>query len=216
MAKKTPNKDINTTEKVTENHYELKTDAVDRLVNADKKTYSDSSKRVDPGKQYRSGFLDRIPKWVLAVFMKFWFAGAVCYFIYWGLGIYITDTFDMIFVLSVVLGMVTDLLVNNAFRFFETYKGQNSKWMMFPYKKFWTFPMNIVYAFVLMSCVVWFYNTYNLVMNNINGTVDKMYLGVEPLLFGILYLLIDLAFIGIKNALLRIIKNAKSKNGVKN
>ena len=53
-------------------------------------------------------------------------------------------------------------------------------------------------------------------MNNINGTVDKMYLGVEPLLFGILYLLIDLAFIGIKNALLRIIKNAKSKNGVKN
>ena len=63
-----------------------KDEAVERLLNADKKTYTG---KKDPGKAYRSSFLDKIPNWILAVFVKFWFAGAVCFFILWGLGGYI-------------------------------------------------------------------------------------------------------------------------------
>ena len=82
-------------------YYKLNTKAVDRLVNAEKKDYSKDKTLKDPAKQYRSGFLDRIPASVKALFIKFWFNGAVCYFIFWGLGLYLNDFLDMIVVLSV-------------------------------------------------------------------------------------------------------------------
>ncbi len=199
-----------TSKKSTENYYDLKKDAVDRLVNAEKKTYPKT--KADPGKSYRSSALDKIPDWVKALFIKFWFNGAVCFFIFWGLGIYITNMLDMLVVLAVVLGMVTDILVNNAFRFMEKYEGQNSKWMMFPKKKFWTFFANIVYAFPLLYGTVWLYEVINSVGNRLNGTENEIILGVEPILFGLFYLAFDLCFLGIKNMLRKILSDAKQKN----
>ena len=211
MAKK-KKEEVKIPQGTTENYYELKTDAVDRLVNADKKVYPKTN--VDPGKQYRSGFLDKIPSWILALFMKFWFNGAVCFFIFWGLGLYVKDMLDMIVIMAVVLGVITDVLVNNAFRFFETYKGQNSKWMMFPQKKYWTFLANIPYAFVVLFGVIWIYQFINTAANVVNGTSDVIYLGVEPLLFGIFYMAVDMLLITMKNTFVRIIKDAKQKNGL--
>jgi len=212
MAKKKQEDDIFIPQSTTENYYELKTDAIDRLINADKKEYPKT--KVDPGKQYRSGFLDKIPSWVLALFMKFWFNGAVCFFIFWGLGLYVKDMLDMIVIMAVVLGMVTDVLVNNAFRFFETYKGQNSKWMMFPQKKYWTFLVNIPYAFIVLLGVIWLYSVINVAANAVNGTANEIFLGVEPILFGVFYMGVDMIFIGIKNTFVSIVKDAKRKNGL--
>lgn len=208
------NKNVNTGQKkpAAENYYELKTDAVERLVNADKKAYEEP--KTDPGRQYRSSSIDKIPAWIKALFIKFWFNGAVCFFIFWGLGLYIRSMENMILVMAVVLGIITDILVNNAFRFFERYEGQNSKWMMFPQKKFWTFFANIIYAFVVLLGVIWFYNIFNGVLNSIKGTEGQIYLGVEPIVFGLSYMLIDLFFIGIKNLLVSIITDAKQKNGM--
>ena len=211
MAKKKSNKNHTPEKKSTMDYYRLKTDAVDRLVNADKKTYDKT--KGDPGKEYRSkGFLDKIPSWIKALFIKFWFNGAVCFFIFWGLGMYVTAMLDMIFVLAVVMGMVTDILVNNALRFLATYEGQNDKWMMFPKKKYWTFFANILYAFLILFGVIWFYNILNVVLNNINGTVDELYVAVEPLLFGLSYMAIDMLFITMKNTMIKIISDAKEKS----
>ncbi len=178
-------------------YYKLNTKAVDRLVNADKNAAPRDKKLKDPAKQYRTGFLDRIPAPVKALFVKFWFNGAVCYFIFWGLGTVVTNYLDMIFVLAIVLGMVTDILVNNALRFVETLPGENDKWMMFTKKKYWTFIANIFYAFIVLFCVIWLY--------------EVIKIGVEPVLFGIFYMLFDLLFVGMKNLMKTIISDAKNK-----
>lgn len=178
-------------------YYKINTKAVDRLVNANNMDTSKNKKLKDPAKQYRTGFLDRIPAPVKALFVKFWFNGAVCYFIFWGLGTIVTNYLDMIFVLAVVLGMVTDILVNNALRFVETLPGENNKWMMFPQKKYWTFIANIFYAFIVLYCVIWLY--------------EVIKIGVEPILFGIFYMLFDLLFVGIKYLMKTIINDAKNK-----
>lgn len=215
MAKK--NKKVPTDKPVGKdiNPYELKTDAVERLVNAENKEYPKLSLGVDPGRQYRSGFLDRIPSWVKALFIKFWFNGAVCFFIFWGLGIIIPNMENMIIVLAISMGMVTDLLVNNIFRFFASPEGSNDKWMMFPKKKYSSFFLNMVYSFGLLLAVIWIYNVINLVANAVMGTELVIYLGVEPILFGIFYMAFDLLFILIKNTTIKIIADAKNKNGVK-
>lgn len=197
--------------KEDKNLYELKTDAVDRLVNADKKSYTSLD---DPGKKYRSSFLDRLPAWLKAVFMKFWFNGAVCYFIYWGLGLYVSNLENMLIILAIVLGMVTDLLVNNAFRFFALTEGDNDKWMMLPKKKLVNLFLNVLYSFAVLIIVVWFYNSINGVINAIKGTEGQIFLGVEPILFGLFYVAFDLLFIGMKNMAVSMIRDAKKKNGV--
>ena len=210
MAKKEEKKPK---EQNTESHYKLNTEAVDRLVNAKNKEYPKTNK--DPGKQYRSkGLISKIPEPIKALFIKFWFNGAVCFFIFWGLGTYVWDSLDMAVIMAVVLGMVNDLLVNNTFHFFEVTPGSNDKWMMFPKKKFWTFFTNIVYSFIVLLIVIWIYNLINLVGNSIIGGEEaKIILGVEPVLFGVFYVAVDMLFIGMKNLAIRIVSDAKEKNG---
>lgn len=184
--------------------YKLNTKAVDRLVDADKKTYSNNN--IDPGKPYRSnGFIDSIPSPVKALFIKFWFNGAVCFFIYMGLGIYVQGL-DMLLVMTAVLGMVNDLLVNNAFHFFAVTPGSNNKWMMFPQRKFWTFFANIVYSFIVLVCVM---GIYYVIFNYIHFIGND--LRVEPILFGLFYMAVDMLFISIKNLVIKTFKDAKEK-----
>ena len=188
--------------------YKLNVDAVDRLVNAKNKEYPKT--KVDPGKQYRSkGFIDRIPSPIKALFIKFWFNGAVCFYIFWGLGMLVTDLLDMMVIMAVVLGMVNDLLVNNAFHFFAITPGSNNKWMMFPQRKLWTFFANIVYSFVVLSVVYMMYASIILAFNiGYNGEIP---FGVEPVLFGLFYMLADMLFVGMKNLAIIIINDAKEK-----
>lgn len=197
----------------TSNPYNLNSDAVNRLANAHKTEFVPATNK-DPGRRYRSSFLDKVPSWVKAVFMKFWFNGAVCYFIYWGLGLFIANLENMILVMALSLGIVTDILVNNAFRFFAATPGANDKWMMFPKKKLMNLFLNVAYSFVVLIAVVWLYNSINAVINALRGTVGEVFLGVEPILFGVFYVLIDLILIGMKNLMASIINDAKKKNGV--
>ena len=64
-------------------------------------------------------------------------------------------------------------------------------------KKYWTFIANIFYAFLVLFCVIWLY--------------EVIKIGVEPILFGIFYMLFDLLFIGIKNLIKAIINDAINK-----
>ncbi|MBQ4226453.1 MAG: hypothetical protein II664_09075, partial [Oscillospiraceae bacterium] len=62
-------------------YYDLKTDAVDRLVDAkNAPEVSDAEIR-----KYTNKNQFRLPAWLKIVLVKFWFAGAVCYFFLWGL-----------------------------------------------------------------------------------------------------------------------------------
>ncbi len=192
-----------------ENYYELKTDAVNRLVNAD--SASKAPIKGDPGKEFRSkGFLDKIPSWAKSLFIKFWFNGAVCYFVMWGLGLIITDYIDLLVVFGIILGLVTDILVNNVLRFVETYPGQNNQWMMFTKKSNWTIFANIPYAMLILFCVFYLYNLFNRLILGIDGV--ESIVGVEPLAFGFLYMAVDMFFVSIKNMILSIVQDAMEQN----
>ena len=121
---------------------------------------------------------------------------------------------NMILVLAFSLGAVTDILVNNAFRFFATVEGENDKWMLFPKKRYVNLFFNIIYAFGVLISVIWFYNVINVAINSVVGSEGVIYLGVEPLLFGLFYMGIDLLFIAMKNIVAKIVADAKEKNGV--
>ncbi len=190
-----------------EDYYHLKTDAVDRLVNAKSAPpVSDEEIRKYTSKKGKL----HIPSCVKILFVKFWFGGAICYFFFWGLGIYISGL-DLMAALAIGLGLSTDLIVNNLLRYFEPEKGAYDKWMMIPFRKFWSLFINVVYAGVLLFCIVQAYNVINTLLVGDIETAQTVAVPVEPLLFGLLYMGFDMLFITVKNTMIRIFRDANAK-----
>ncbi|MBQ2894679.1 MAG: hypothetical protein IJE92_04090 [Clostridia bacterium] len=186
---------------------DLKTDVVEKLVTADESNVPEVG--AEEIKKYSSGGLAKIPSWIKALFLKFWFNGAMCFFFLWGLG-NVIGGWDIILVLALASGAVTDLLLNNIFRFIEKSPKEYNKWMMFPQKKLWTLFANLGYAIVLVLLVAYTYNGINIAINGPDS--DKVAVAVEPFLYGLLYLVYDLIFIGCRNLMGKIIRDAKAKN----
>ena len=191
-------------------YYDLHPQAVEDLASANEENSPEvSEKELD---QYRSGLKIRLSTTVKAILVKWWFAGMVCFFILWGLGAYLGDTLTQLVVTGFVLGVVTDLLVNNIFRFIAKEQGEYDPWMMFPKKQFSSFFLNILYAYILLFLVFTLYNVINMVASRITGDTEKIALGVGPVLFGLFYMAFDLGCLGLKHLLFRIIRDAKEKS----
>ncbi|MDE7087021.1 MAG: hypothetical protein K2O67_02390, partial [Clostridia bacterium] len=219
-------------------YYDLRTDKVDELVAAlkgetpedaepvpyeiSKCTADDGVAPVQPKENikgrkkekefdpYKVDKLARIPAWLKACFIKFWFAGAVCYFVNMGLGTYVTAALDLMLIDGVLLGVLTDCMVNPIFRMIESDKKEYNNFMMFPFpfKKYWTFLTNIIYYIGVFLAVMYAYNGLNVLAKTINA---NWYVAIEPIFFGIVVLIADMAFIGIKDLIVYLVKRGKRK-----
>ncbi len=197
------------TKKSSADYYKLNTKAIDDLVTADES----NSPEMTPEdlRKYGSQSKFRMPEWLKAVLIKLWFAGAVCFFVFWGLGNYIAGL-DMMFVFAVALGIVTDLLTNNVFRFCEKKPGLNDKWMMLPKKNFINFFLNIIYAGILLAAVYFIYNILNAAVISVTGADESTVpVPVEPILFGVFYMGVDMLFLGMKHTFEKIVDDAEKK-----
>ncbi len=190
-------------------YYGVNADAVERLVNAENApAVTDAELRKYSAKR---GF--HIPVPVKIVGLKFWFAGVTCYFFLWGLGLYVRGL-DLLVVLAIGLGLVTDLMVNRLLRAMETQEREYDKWMMVTVRSFWSVFLNVLYAGVILFCIFQVYGVLNYALGvnaSASGSEETAMLGVEPILFGLLCTVFDLLLIGFRNLLLRIIRDAGAK-----
>ena len=193
-------------EKSAASYYQLKTDAVDRLVNA-KDAPKVSAAEI---KKYTRGGKFHIPEWLKIVFIKFWFSGAICYFFLWGLGLYIQGL-DLMAALAIGLGVANDLMVNKLLRSFEPEEGDYDRWMMVTVRKYWSIFVNVIYSGAVLYCVFQTYYVLNVLFGvNANADTDQAeaMLGVEPVLFGLFYMGFDMLLITIKNTFIKIFRDA--------
>ena len=191
-------------------YYKLHTRAVRELAEANE----DNSPVVSREElnKYRSRRGLRLSDGVKAVLVKFWFNAAVCFFFYWGLAYYVPNVLDNLVIMGIGMGVITDLLTNNALRHLAATEGENDRWMMIPNKGYVSFPLNILYAFLVLTIVVMIYNVLNLILIRLTGGEEGVaVLGVEPLLFGLLYLLVDLGLIQLRHLWLRIVSDARKR-----
>jgi len=190
-------------------YYKLNKQAVEDLVTADASNSPAVSE--EELRKYRSGPKIKLGEWLKVVLIKAWFAAAVCFFFIWGLGTYLPHVVDQIVITGIALGFVIDILLNNLLRFMEKTPGASERWMVVSLKGYLSLPLNVLYALVLMLCVVTTYEAINtvlvLLMRLPQGEIP---LGVEPILFGILITAWDALFLLMKKTLRRIIADAKA------
>lgn len=195
-------------------YYDLKTQAVDDLLNASEENAPKVSR--EELRKFTSQRKSRmqVADWVKLLLVKWWFAAAVCFFFIWGLAPFVPNVLDQLVIAGLALGFVTDLLTNNVLRFLAKRKDGNDRWMMFPRKGFWSLPLNVLYAGVIMFLVYTAYNVLNRALIALNGLPgDAVPLGVGPILFGLLCLGFDLMLIGMKHGFQKIIAEAQRKAG---
>ena len=191
-------------------YYKLHTGAVEDLVTATKENtprYSEEELN-----RYRSGKKRwKFPQGLKASLIKFWFYGAVCYFVFWGLGLYLVGL-DLYFVAGIVLGMVTDLLINHFLRFTEKLPGGSKKWMMVTRRGTAGFFLNLLYGFLLIFLVITAYNVINTVIVTLYaGSETAPLLTVEPIVFGLTATGADTLCVTIRNTLRKMVEDAKRK-----
>ena len=190
-------------------YYQLHTGAVEDLVTANKENTPKYSE--EELNRYRSGKSKRkFPQGLKVVLIKFWFYGAVCFFVFWGLGLYLSGL-DLQFVGAIVLGMVTDLLINHFLRFTEKLPGGSKRWMLVTRRGTAGFFMNLLYGFLLMFLIVTAYNMINTAIVALFGSENAPLLHVEPLGFGLIAMGADLLCVTIRNTLRKIVEDAKRK-----
>ncbi len=190
-------------------YYQLNTRAIEDLVTADE---SNSPKVSEEElRKYRSGPKIRLRDGVKAALIKWWFAGAVCFFFFWGLGIMIPSLENQMIVLGIGLGLVTDLLVNNIFRYYAKTPGANDRWIMVQRKGVTGMAMNLLYAFILLGLVVITYDIINRIAVGVTGAADTVPVGVEPILFGLLTMGWDLLLLQAREWIRRIVDDAKKQ-----
>ncbi|MCR5761364.1 MAG: hypothetical protein K6F82_05165 [Sphaerochaetaceae bacterium] len=196
-------------EQIDKDFYKLNKKAVEDLVTADKENSPEVSR--EELKQYRKHSSLNIPNWLKVVFIKFWFAGAGCYFFLWGLGIYVPSGLDLMAITALAMGFVTDILVNNILRFMEETPGANDKWMMVTVRGFVSLILNVIYSFVIMFCVYATYNGINRLIIGMTGKTDTLPFAVEPVAFGLIYMGVDMLFVGLKRLVVKNLAGARKK-----
>ncbi len=211
MSKK-KNKNVPVEEKKeTSEYYKINKDAVSRLVNASKESAPKVSQdEIDKVSGKKTKF--KIPDPIKVIFFKWWFAGATYFFFGFGLGTVVPSQIDLLIILGMALGAVTDLLTNNVLKHFEPYDRAWDKYMFISVRKFWSLFLNVIYGGVLLYIVIYIYNIINIVWNNIVNTEGQIYLKAEPLFFGVCVLGIDMLFILVKNVIKKIFEDAKAGN----
>lgn len=168
-------------------YYGLNEEAINDLVN--------SSEEVDVVINKKN----KIKNLIKLAFIKFWFGGALCYFVLWGLGIYVSNDLDMFVLLAFILAITSDFLLNPIIRYISCEGFKYSKYIFIniSYKKIYSLFFHIIYSFIIVFCI---YITYVL----LNSFIFSGKLGVEPLLFGLIYLVFDSLFVVLKNIFIRI------------
>ena len=125
---------------------------------------------------------------------RWWFAGAVFFFIGFGTSLGQSSAMDLMFVLSLVLGLGTVFVFNPIiYRMFDV-KDQgriiNAEYFARPLLRRVLYDLlEVLRAFVIVALIWGTYTMLNTVINAIAGnSPDTVSLGVEPFLFATLYL----------------------------
>lgn len=195
----------------TADYYDLHTGAVEDLVSATKDNTPRYSKQEL--EKYRSGKVKwHMPEALKVFLIKFWFYGAVCFFVFMGLGMYVGNQIDMLFIAGIIMGMVTDLLINHFLRFTEKLPGGSARWILVTRRGAAGFLMNLLYGFVLLFLVVTVYNVTNAGISAMYGYAENApVISVEPILFGLLATGADVLCVSIRNTFKKMVADAQRK-----
>lgn len=161
-----------------------------------------SMDNMDAYKQ--QGFIARLPYWVKAIFIKYWFYGAICFFSLMGSGL-IGENAALF--AGVLAGCLFDIVVYNILKMMDSDENESRHYIMYKSKKFYSLLINIVFQVLVFFLAMLFCSS---IVNLYDNPENNWFLQ-EPFSIGLVLFIIDGIFITIKGLIVLLIKRIKGK-----
>ena len=159
--------------------------------------YEDEISMDDLHAYKQQGFLARIPYWIKAVLLKYWFYGAICFFVLMGLGASLEKGENRAIACGLIAGLVFDFIVYGIYRAMDSDKKESKHYMMFKSKSVYSVLINVSYQLLVFILGM-------LIMTSIVATykdpVNNWFLQ-EPFSQALVLTALDAVFVLIKNLL---------------
>ncbi|MCQ2792128.1 MAG: glycosyl hydrolase family 28 protein [Bacilli bacterium] len=156
------------------------------------------NKNLNDNNNYKSykknGFFHRLPFGVKATFIKYWFYGALYFFCFMGLGLYINSDENIILVTGLIGGVLFDIALYNIYLLIADTREEASQWWFYKSKKFYSIFINIAILIPL------FFLFYFIVVPIKSHTPESLvWLFQEPLTAALLLTILDTGLVWLKN-----------------
>lgn len=165
---------------------------------------------MDP---YAIDKLHKVPFWIKVLILKYWFFGAINFFMLMGIGSSDgnSDYWQwMAIFCGLIGGAFYDFVINKIIMLWETDKHEGKYFSMIISKKYYAMIINIIYFVFLFINV---YLVQNALGDFFHKTLKWNYTpGQEPFSFGLIVLGIDAFYLLIKNGIVYLIKKLRNKN----
>lgn len=152
----------------------------------------------------QQGFFTRLPYWLKASFIKYWFFGAIIFFALMGTGLIGENASIFAGVLS---GCLFDIVVYNILIMMDSDKNESRHYIMFKSKKFYSLFINIGYQVVLFFLAMLFCSS---IVSLYKDPVNNWFLQ-EPFSIGLVLFIFDGVFITIKGLIALLVKKTKGR-----
>ena len=161
-------------------------------------------------KYQKNGFLSKIPYWVKAILMKYWFFGAIIFFMMMGIP-GLASSLKYV-VAGIAGGAIIDVACNNILLLIETNKHEARHFMICPKSKHGVLSLfiNVVYGLALFTATA--YTCDAIIKLYKDGT---FWLFQEPLTIALILSIYDGVVLGIKFGIVSLVKYLKAKKNNK-
>lgn len=162
--------------------------------------FTENGEEYDP---YAMSKSHKLPVWLKACFTKWWVAGMVFYFIYFGLSYNgLLSGWIFAVILGVVWGCITDVFVNHAFRGFTAPNLDYKRYIFMGRKRgFVTLPVNILYGALIsyIAGVEIMHTVFSLIAGSNGNVYNDLMFFAGPFVYAFLMLGLDMAFVAVRN-----------------
>ena len=186
-----------------------------------KKTQESLSKDIHPYK--KDGIFAKIPFSIKALFIKWWFYGCGFFFVFMGLANVFSDgdsavgpsgRFYLMIILGLFNGVISDIAVYHIIDLMDTDKRQRDIFVLFHNKKVYSLIINVIYSLFITFIIIYFVveGIGDLFAALFGGPGPLLKDGIGPIFAGLIFLVVDMLFITIKNLIILLVKKIKGEN----
>lgn len=178
-----------------------------------------AKKQVEYKDQIKQGKLEKIPSWIKVFLLKYWVAGAAFYFFGMG-GAFIwnrnPDDFDLSTIrlcafLGLGLAIMMEYIAKPIIRLMRTSIDDTYRYNLINLRGMKSFFLNLLYGMVLSTLAMAIAVFLMRLGVNFDPLKVTEYGGVEPFSMGLIYLLLDIISVLIKNASISTYKRIRTK-----
>jgi len=149
---------------------------------------------------YKHNFFSKISLSIRIPIIKWWFAGAIYYLIGWGLPQLKGSGIDTYVTMGLVIGLVNVTIIRFIIKEISPSTLIANKYISIRNKTVIRIPINVLYGMVISVLIAGTYDVSNRLINHLFDLgKDRIIIGTEPILYGILFIVFDSIWITIRN-----------------